>query len=519
MDESDRSHNRLKVLRIGIDTYQESVIYMRDDCHICRSEGFGAQTRIRIQAHNHSIIGRLNVIDADSGILPAGHLGLSKVAWQRLEVSAGDEVTISHPAWVNSLRYVRRKIFGHPLNGRQLRAIIDDILVGRYTDIHIASFLTACANRLDIDEIVELTSAMVEAGVRLEWPYSAVVVDKHCIGGLPGNRTTPIVVAIVAAAGLTMPKTSSRSITSPSGTADTMEVITRVDLDLASIRRVVRQNGACLVWGGNVSLSPVDDILIWVEKAMDLDSEGQLVASVLSKKIAAGSTHILIDIPVGPTAKVRTSADAQRLKDTFDQVGRRLGVVVQPIITDGRQPVGRGVGPAFEAEDVLAVLRNQKGAPEDLRSRAILLAGHILDMVSQAVAGTGMNRAERLLESGAAWAKFKVICEAQGGFKPIPVAQCQCVFNAPRDGVIRSIDNRKLSQAAKLAGAPHAKAAGIRLYVKVGQTVMKGDCLFELCAETPGELKYAQAYLEQVSDMIKIHADGAQHTHAGQHCQ
>ena len=146
---------------------------------------------------------------------------------------------------------------------------------------------------------------MVKTGKILTWP-SDLIVDKHCVGGLPGNRTTLIVVPIVAAFGLMIPKTSSRAITSPAGTADTMEVFAPVNLDIKTMRKVVEQENGCIVWGGSVSLSPADDLLIRIERPMDLDSEGQLVASILSKKIAAGSNHLVIDIPIGSTAKIRT---------------------------------------------------------------------------------------------------------------------------------------------------------------------------------------------------------------------
>lgn len=503
-NQSGKDPNSLKAIRIGIDTYQESVVYMRDDCHICRAEGFGVQTRVQVEAGGVPVVARLNVVESLSAILPEGHIGLSKIAWDRLGLVDGDEVSISHPDWVNSLSYVRSKIFEHPLNQRQLLAIVRDVLQGRYTDVHIASFLTACANRLNLDETAYLTQAMVDVGSRLEWPETEIVVDKHCIGGLPGNRTTPIVVSIVTAAGLTMPKTSSRSITSPAGTADTMEVITPVDLDLEQIQRVVREQGGCLAWGGNVSLSPVDDILIRVEKAIDIDSEGQLVASVLSKKIAAGSTHVLIDIPVGRTAKIRSRSTAVGLKRVFEQVGERLGLTVRPVITDGSQPIGQGIGPAFEARDVLAVLGNRQVAPPDLRERALLLAGQILEMAGLEPAGSGVDGATRLLNTGAAWNKFKAICEAQGGFREVPEPKFRYLVTAERAGRVKTIDNRKLANLAKLAGAPNAKVAGIRLFIKVGDPIAKGDPLLELCAETEGELRYAKSYLKQNSKYIQF---------------
>ena len=214
-------------------------------------------------------------------------------------------------------------------------------------------FIAASAgDRLNKKEVLDLTNAMVDTGQRLTWP-SPLVVDKHCVGGLPGNRTTPIVVAIVAAFGLMIPKTSSRAITSPAGTADTMEVFTTVNLDIPTMKKVVEQENGCIVWGGSVALSPADDLLIRIERTANLDSEGQMVASILSKKIAAGSTHIVIDMPIGTTAKVRSIAQAELLKNFLESVAKEFGIETKVIFTDGSQPVGRGIGPALEAQDVL----------------------------------------------------------------------------------------------------------------------------------------------------------------------
>src|SRR5690606_25811529 len=259
----------------------------------------------------------------------------------------------------------------------------------RYSDVHIASFLTACTTLpLDLDETRGLTRAMVDTGVRIAWD-APMVLDKHCVGGLPGNRTTPLVVAIVAAHGLIIPKTSSRAITSPAGTADTMETMAPVDLPIEHIRRVVEQEGGCVVWGGAMQLSPADDIMIRVQRALDLENDGQMVASVLSKKIAAGATHLVVDIPVGPTAKVRSAVAADHLQTLLESVARDFGMDLVVIRTDGRQPVGRGIGPALEARDLLAVLNDEANAPQDLRDRACALAGILLEMGGKASGGAG----------------------------------------------------------------------------------------------------------------------------------
>jgi thymidine phosphorylase len=230
--------------------------------------------------------------------------------------------------------------------------------------VELSSFVTACAgDRLNEDEIFYLTKAMEEVGDRLDWKQT-LVVDKHSVGGLPGNRTTLLVVPIVAAFGLTMPKTSSRAITSPAGTADTMEVLAPVDLSLSQMRKVVDQEGGCIVWGGAVHLSPADDTLIRIERALDLDSEGQLVASVLSKKVAAGSNHLILDVPVGPTAKVRTEEAAAKLIHILEKVGARLGLKLKAVVTDGSQPVGRGIGPRAQHLSIGRGRRHAIGQPE-----------------------------------------------------------------------------------------------------------------------------------------------------------
>jgi thymidine phosphorylase len=315
--------HRVRARRLGVDTQQEAVVFMHKECPVCHSEGFVAHTRILLRAGDRHVIATLYQITGD--LISRDEAALSESAWARLGLKEGQTISITHPDPIESLSYVRSRIYGNELSDRAFRAIVGDAVDGRYSDVHLSSFITACAARpLHRQEILALTRAMVDAGDRLSWNAS-VVVDKHSVGGLPGNRTTPIIVSIVAALGLTMPKTSSRAITSPAGTADTMETMAPVELDTAAIHRVVEREGGCIVWGGAVRLSPADDILIRIERALDLDSEGQMIASVLSKKIAAGSTHVVLDMPVGPTAKVRSAETAQALSAGLTAVAEAFG--------------------------------------------------------------------------------------------------------------------------------------------------------------------------------------------------
>jgi thymidine phosphorylase len=344
---------------------------------------------------------------------------------------------------------------------------------------------------------------MVESGDRLSW-NGGMVLDKHSVGGLPGNRTTPIIVPIIAALGLTMPKTSSRAITSPAGTADTMETMAPIALDSAAIRKVVEQEGGCIVWGGAIKLSPADDILIRVERALDLDSEGQLIASVLSKKIAAGSSHLVLDMPVGPTAKVRSASAATALSSALTATAEKFGLRTKVVMGDGTQPIGRGIGPALEAREVLAVLQGAPDAPQDLRQRAIALAGALIELAGLAPSGFGEERAAQTLDSGSPWAKFQRICEAQGGMRVPPVSKHRHPLVSERSGRIEVIDNRRIAMVAKLAGAPDDKAAGVELHAKLGQSVTVGEPLCTVHAEAPGELAYALDYAAKNKDIFDV---------------
>lgn len=492
--------NQLSLKRLGIDTHKEFLVYMRASCHICISEGFEALTRLNVTANGTTIIATLNVLHSD--LISRNEASLSESAWEYLKVKEGDKVTFSHLQPANSMSYVRAKIHGQPLDGNAFNQIIKDITATNYSNIELAAFITACAgDNLNVDEIIGLTRAMVAVGKKLTWEKE-IIVDKHCVGGLPGNRTTPIIVSIIAAAGLTIPKTSSRAITSPAGTADAMETITKVNLSLEEISQVVKKENGCIAWGGGVSLSPADDVIIKVERALDIDSDGQMIASVLSKKIAAGSSHVVIDIPVGKTAKIRTEAAAQKLKYYFTVVGNAIGLNVKVLITDGSQPIGKGIGPALEALDVLAVLQNKKEAPKDLRERAIVIAGAILELAKISVKGKGKEYASQILKSNNAFTKFKSICEAQGYFKKPILGTLTYDVIAKESGIVSEIDNRTLAKVAKLSGAPQNTGAGILFQAPLGKKVKKGDVLFSIYSESNGELAYAIDFLNSQTDII-----------------
>lgn len=504
MNHPNTKFNSLKLIRLGIDTRHEFILFIRADCFICISEGYETQARVVVWLNNKSIVATLNIVHSD--ILQACEASLSESAWEQLGAKEGDFINITHLLPVTSIDYVRSKIYGNALTASQFYDIISDIVAGNYSNIQLSSFITACGHdNLSIKEIIYLTQAMVKTGEQLHWDQP-IILDKHSVGGLPGNRTTPIVVAIVAAAGLIIPKTSSRSITSPAGTADTIETMTPVNLSLSKIQNVVAREGGCMVWGGALGLSPADDIIIRVERVLDIDPMGQMIASVLSKKIAVGATHVLIDIPVGPTAKIRSDLEFSKYQHYFSLVGKAFNMHVTTLKTNGNQPLGKGIGPALEAKDILTVLRNDKNAPIDLKNKAITLAAILIGLGKQIPSEEATTLAITLLESGLALKKFLRICTAQGGFKEPPSAPYSRDINALKEGYVTEIDNRNLSKIAKLAGAPYEPAAGIEFFAKLNTFVEKGQLLYRIHAESKGTLDYACTYALSIPNIIKITA-------------
>jgi len=482
----------LLVRRVGIDTYHENVAYMHRDCALYRAEGFQALSKIDIHANGKRVLALLNIVD-DENIVQPNQLGLSEQAFKQLNSDEGTEVRVDHAEPPLSMDAVRRKINGERLSAEDFDAITRDIVENRYSKMEMAAFLVASGQTsLDRDEILYLTRAMLNSGEHLDWKEN-LVADKHCIGGIPGNRTSMLLVPIIAAHGMLIPKTSSRAITSPSGTADTMEILAQVNLLPEKLNEIVHQERGCLAWGGTAQLAPVDDKLISVERPLGIDSRGQMVASILSKKLAAGSNHLLIDIPVGPTAKVRHMREALALRKLFEFVGDSLDVHLEVIITDGRQPIGRGIGPALEARDVMQVLENDPDAPNDLRQKALQLAGRIIEFDPDVRGGQGYSIARDILDSGRANAKMNAIIDAQGRKQDVILTAGKLCHEvkAERDGIVSHIDNFRIAHIARIAGAPIDKYAGVDLIKKMGDQVNKGDTIYCVHAEFPADFQFA----------------------------
>ncbi len=471
---------KFKVNLLGIRAGGKPIIVMDDE--YASLLGIHSSDRVEITYKKEKAIAIVNVA-AD---FPKNTLGIYEEVRTKLKVQSGEEVEVRPAERPESLRYIRDKILGQRLQGPEIKMVVLDVVERRLSDVELASFVTALHIRgTNMDEVEALSRAMVDTGQTLDFGKSPIL-DKHSIGGVPGDKTTLVVVPIVSAAGFTIPKTSSRAITSSAGTADRVEVLCPVDLTLEEIRAVVKKTNACMVWGGALDLAPADDLFIQVEYPLSIDP--LLLPSIMSKKKAIGAGYVVIDIPAGKGAKIKTIEEAHLLARDFIELGRRLDMRVHCAVTFGEQPIGYAIGPALEAREALSALMGEETV--DLIDKATSLAGVLFEMIG---VNDGKQKANELLKSGKAEKKFREIIAAQGGdpnIKPddIEIGDKTAKIISEEDGRVQWINNRVIVQIAREAGAPKEKAAGVLLRRKLGDKVAKGDVLFEIYSKNSQKL-------------------------------
>ena len=488
---------------MGIDTHRESVAFLSYDDLTGRALGLHPVDRIEISANERRLIAVLNIVEGS--IMPVGTIGLSNAAFDKLGVSNNSLVDVAPAEPPASLDLVRDKMNGRQLTSHDFGGIVNDVVRGRYSKVDLTALVVSVTiNDLTDDEIMSLTKAMVENGDQLKFD-NAIVADKHSVGGVPGNRTTPIITSIAAAAGLLIPKTSSRSVTSPAGTADTVETLMNVELRAERIYDIVSKENGCLAWGGAVNLAPADDLIIQIEHSLNIDAQSLMISSILAKKKAEGATHVILDIPVGHGTKAETTEKGERLKQKFQQLGLRLGLNIRVLLTDGSQPIGNGIGPALEAKDVIKVLANDPEAPVDLRDKSLYLAGELFELTGTSTSGQGRSLAHRILASGEALDKFERIRKLQGRRQIPPLGPHTLDVHAEKHGQVRAIDNRIISRTAQLAGAPQNPGAGVYLAKHVNDFLDQSQLLLRIYAESDEALTFAKRYwAENASAAIVI---------------
>ncbi|MBS3817751.1 MAG: AMP phosphorylase [Candidatus Thermoplasmatota archaeon] len=476
----------LNAKKIDLEAGEHIVILNKKDV-----ERIGLRSQGRVSVSKEGKTTRA-LVETSESLAEEGEIALTERVIEDIEADEGDELTVKQTARPESVEHIREKLEGEELSTHAINEIIEDIVEKRLSDIELSAYVSGIYSQgMNNRETKDLINAMIKTGDTIEWDEHPVF-DHHSIGGVPGNKITLLIVPIVAAAGMMIPKTSSRAISSAGGTADIFETLTDVTLSVEQIKNITQDVGGVIAWGGAVNLAPSDDMIIRAEYPLRIDPYAQVLASVLSKKKAAGAEYLVMDIPVGANTKVESRELGRKYARDFVTLSEEIGIETKCALSYGGQPVGRAIGPAMEAREALMALEG-KDVPSSLLEKSTTLAGMVLE---QGGIRKGKEEAERLLESGEALEKMKQIIDRQGGDLEISSSEVE-IGNHSKDiysteeGYVDNINNGHIINIVRATGAPHCKGGGLLLKKKKGDKVEKDEPLYTIYAEQENDLEDA----------------------------
>ena len=484
----------LNLKHIAVSSFNENIAFVHKDCSAYKVDDIKTITKVEIHGGVKPVYAFLQIVD-DAKLVKPSEVALNTEAFKQINLPEGANVSMTLAPIAPSLNFIKKKIGGNILSASEYASIVGDITSHRYSNMDITSFLVASGSFMTAPEVLAFTEALIGEDV-LRWDNENIVVDFHCFGGVPGNKTDIIIAAIVAAYGLPMPKTASRSLTSCAGVADTFAVLANVNVDENKLKGLVKNNRAAIVDYGSLPIAEGSKIVSTVEKHLGLLQIQHLAASVLAIKLAAGVTHLVLDIPVGPTSRIKSTSEAMRLRKLVEYVGDMLSLEIDAVITDGSEPIGNGIGAVLEARDIMKILRNKENAPQDLLEKSLFLAGRILEFDPQLRGGQGYVVAKELLTSGRALEAMNKIIHSQGKAPQPQLGHLTRDIVATQSGIVESIDNARINKIGVLAGASQYPGAGLDLFKKVGDSVEQGEPLYRIHAVNSTDFAFANSVVD-----------------------
>ncbi len=463
----------------------------------------GAQNLDRIEIKKGDDFNTVFVLDTSKSYVDENTIGLFKDTSKESELKEGDEVVINILNPPSAIKFIMNKVKNKTLSKQEIEEIVNEIDKNSLSEVELSAFVTGVfINGLNLEETKDLCNALVNIGDRIDFQED-VILDKHSIGGING-RVSMLITPIIAALGYKIPKTASRSITSAAGTADSMEVLAPVSFNVDEIKEIINKTGGVVAWEGEFDLCPVDNKLIDIEHALGINPEGIMIASILSKKKSIGSTHLVIDIPVGRDVKIKNKEDGERLAKKFIAISSYLGIKTKVLLTDGDKPCGAFFGPALEAKNVLELLEGKY--QDNVLEKSCLLAGELLELLGKAKQGEGYLIAKEIVTSGKALDKFQEIIKAQGGSifrsEDVPLAKFRERIISQKAGDVNNFDVSKITHLAKLLGCPKDVEAGVVLLCEVGDSVQINDPILEFHSNTEEKMKRAIEYFKDNNPVV-----------------
>ena len=481
----------LSLKNVAINSFNENIVYLHKECEAYKVDDINELTHLEVHGGAEPLYAFLEIVE-DSSIVAPDELGLNTKAFKQMNLPEGANVSVTLASTPASIASIKRKMSGSILSNSEYMAIVKDIETKKYSNADIVSFLVASGAFMTPQEILALTEALV-GSKKIHWDRENIVVDHHCLGGVPGNKTDLVITAIVAAYGLPIVKTAARSHSSCAGVADTFSVLANVKLSPEKIKQIVSENRGVIVDYNSLPLFEGCRIISSVEKAMRMSQQSHIVASILAIKMAMGVSHLVLDIPVGPTARIKDTTEALQIRKTAEYIGDMLSIKVDAVITDGSEPVGNGIGAVLEARDVMKILRNKPDAPQDLLEKSLFLAGRILEFDPKLRGGQGYSVAKEILKSGRALEALNKIIYAQGKASQAQLGHLTRDIVATKSGEVTAIDNKRITRIGSLAGANHDSGAGLDLLKKVGDRVERGDVLYRIHAMSSNDFAFANS--------------------------
>lgn len=407
---------------------------------------------------------------------------------------------------------IQKKKNGETLTKEEIDFMITDYVAGKIPDYQMSAMLMAIYfNGMENEELAAFTLAMRDSGDLVDLsPIEGIKVDKHSTGGV-GDKTTLIVGPIVAACGVPVAKMSGRGLGFTGGTLDKLESISgfRIDLSAQEFFETVKKTGISVI-GQTGNLAPADKLLYALrDVTATVDSIPLIAASVMSKKLAAGSDKIVLDVTTGSGAFMKNTRDAKNLAKHMVAIGNHAGKETVAILTGMEEPLGFAIGNNMEVKEAIEVLKGD--GPEDVKEVSVALAGMMLSLGLENVSHSqGKRMAKKALSSGQAFEKFKEMVQAQGGdirYVEHPEFFERDAFEgevlAAEDGFLSGMDTEKIGVAAGLLGAGRETkdsvidmSAGIYLEKKIGDTVKKGEPIAICYAGTKEKLNRGMAMFE-----------------------
>lgn len=484
----------LKLKYLPVKSFGENLAYIHKNCSLYKVDDINKVTKLEIHKGSKTIFAFLQIVEDD--VLALDEIGLNEDALKALNMSEGTEVHVSMAAPSLSAQSLRRKIAGEILTSSEYMDIIKDIASGRYSKMDIAAFLVACTSSMSATELVSFTEALVAQKV-LHWDEKSMVVDQHCLGGVPANKTDLVILAIVSAYGLPIAKTCIRSLTSCAGVADTMGVLANVDYNTSKFQKLVRANNGAIVNYDVLEETKVNHLLHDVRSQLGINQNELVIASILAMMISSGVSHLVLDVPVGENARVHSTNEAIRIRKQVEYIGDMLGLSIDVVITDGSEPIGNGIGAVLEARDVMKILRNKEDAPIDLKEKSLFLAGRVLEFDPQLRGGQGYAVAKEILENGRALEAFQRIVNAQGVHEVPALGQYVREVVAPYDGIVSAVNNTIINKIGVYAGATQCLGSGVDLNKKIGDKVKAGDVLYTIYSCNVADFDVVSQLVEQ----------------------